>query len=103
MFFISLLPMLIWAPEGMELFVIYLVAGTVGILVFEHFNKGWLQFVTALIVFVIMVAVWVAFRLVEGAAFADYHTVFDMALGALLSVAGYPLIYLQTCINIQTG
>ena len=93
-FFISLLPMLIWAPEGMELFVIYLVAGTVGILVFEHFNKGWLQFVTALIVFVIMVAVWVAFRLVEGAAFADYHTVFDMALGALLSVAGYPLIYL---------
>ena len=93
-FFISLLPMLIWAPEGMELFVIYLVAGTVGILVFEHFNKGWLQFVTALIVFVIMAAVWVAFRLVEGAAFADYHTVFDMALGALLSVAGYPLIYL---------
>lgn len=93
-FFISLLPMLMWAPEGMELFVIYLVAGTVGILVFEHFNKGWLQFVTALIVFVIMAAVWAAFRLVEGASFSDYRTVLDMALGALLSVAGYPLIYL---------
>lgn len=93
-FFISLLPMLIWAPEGMELFVIYLVAGTIGILVFQRFNKGWLQFVTALIVYVIMAMLWVAFRLVEGSSFADYHTLLDMALGALLSVAGYPLVYL---------
>lgn len=93
-YFISLLPMLIFAPDGMELFVIYLVAGTVGILIFEKFNKGWLQFVTALILFVIMALLWVAFRLVEGTSFAEYHTVLDMALGALLSVAGYPLVYL---------
>lgn len=93
-FFISLLPMLMWAPEGMELFVIYLVAGTIGILVFQRFNKGWLQFVTALIVYAIMAMLWVAFRLMEGSSFADYHTLLDMALGALLSVAGYPLIYL---------
>ena len=93
-YFISLLPMLIFAPNGMELFVIYLVAGTVGILVFEYFNKGWLQFVTALILFSVMVLVWGAFRLVEGMTSADYHTVLDMAFGAILSVAGYPLIYL---------
>ena len=93
-YFISLLPMLIFAPNGMELFVIYLVAGTVGILVFEYFNKGWLQFVTAFILFVVMVVVWFAFRCVEGLASADYRTVLDMAFGAVLSVAGYPLIYL---------
>lgn len=93
-YFISLMPMLIFAPNGMELFVIYLVAGTIGILIFERFNKGWLQFVTALIVFVIMVLVWIAFRLVEDTSFTDYHTILDMALGALLSVAGYPLVYL---------
>lgn len=93
-YFISLLPMLIFAPDGMELFLIYLVAGTVGILVFERFNKGWLQFVTALILFVVMVMVWLAFRFVEGMTSVDYHTIFDMALGAVLSVAGYPLIYL---------
>lgn len=93
-YFISLLPMLIFSPNGMELFVIYLVAGTVGILVFEYFNKGWLQFVTALILFVVMVMVWLGFRLVEGFSSADYHTVLDMAFGALLSVAGYPLVYL---------
>ena len=93
-YFISLLPMLIFAPNGMELFVIYLVAGTVGILVFEYFNKGWLQFVTAFILFVVMAMVWFAFRLVEGMTSVDYHTILDMALGAVLSVAGYPLIYL---------
>ena len=93
-YFISLLPMLIMASNGMELFVIYLVAGTVGILVFEYFNKGWLQFVTAFILFVVMVMVWMAFRLVEGLASMDYSTIFDIALGAVLSVAGYPLIYL---------
>lgn len=93
-YFISLLPMLIFAPNGMELFVIYLVAGTVGILVFEYFNKGWLQFVTALILFIVMALVWVAFRFVEGMTFADYRTILDMGLGAVLSVAGYPLIYL---------
>ena len=93
-YFISLLPMLIFAPNGMELFVIYLVAGTVGILVFEYFNKGWLQFVTAFILFVVMVLVWVAFRFMEGLTFADYRTILDMALGAVLSVAGYPLVYL---------
>lgn len=94
-YFISLLPMLIFAPNGVELFVMYLVAGSVGMLVFGFFNRGWLQFVTALIVFAVMTVVWGAFRLTDGVdGLNDYHTVIDMALGALLSVAGYPLIYL---------
>lgn len=94
-YIISLLPLLIFAPNGMELFVIYLTAGVVGILVFGFFNKGWLQFVTALIVFMVMVMVWGAFRLIEGTnSLNDYHVIWNMALAALMSVAGYPLIYL---------
>ena len=87
--------MLLMAPEGVELFFIFLVAGGVGILVFGSFNKGWLQFVTALIVFVVMAFVWGAFRLADGPeSFNEYRTVTKMALGAFMSVAGYPLIYL---------
>ena len=94
-YFISLLPMLIFSPDGVELFIMYLVAGSVCMLVFGFFNKGWLQFVTALIVFGVMVIVWGAFRLVDGVqSIKDYHTVLDLGLCALLSVAGYPLIYL---------
>ncbi len=94
-YFISLLPMLIFAPNGVELFMVYLVAGCVCILIFEFFNRGWLQFVTALIVFAVMTVVWGAFRLVDGVeGLRDYRTVLDLGLAALLSVAGYPLIYL---------
>lgn len=94
-YLISLLPMLVIAPEGMELFLMYLVAGGVGIMVFGFFNKGWLQFVTAFIVFVVMVLVWGAFRLADGpGGLNDYNTIVRMALGAFMSVAGYPLIYL---------
>ena len=92
---ISLLPLLIFAREGIELYVIYLVAGVVGMLVFSWFNRGWLQFVTALIVFVVMVLVWGAFNLSEGfGGPVSYIMILYMAFGALLSVAAYPLIYL---------
>ena len=95
MYFISLLPVLLLAPDGVEVFVVYLVAGAVGMFVFEKFNRGWLQFVTAFIVFLVMVLVWSAFRFVEGLdSLRDYRVVIDMALGSLLLVAGYPLIYL---------
>ena len=92
---ISLLPVLFFAANGIEIFVIYLVAGVVGMLVFEYFNRGWLQFVTAFIVFAVMVLVWLAFRLMEGLdTLSEYPTIMYMAFGAFLSVAGYPLIYL---------
>lgn len=94
-YIISMLPVLMFAPNGMEVFMMYLVSGTVGMFVFERFNKGWLQFVTALIVFFVMALVWTAFRFLEGVdSLHGYDTVIDMALGALLLVAGYPLIYL---------
>ena len=94
-YFISLLPMLIFAPNGMELFVMYLVAGGVGMLVFGFFNRGWLQFVTALIVFAVLTLVWGAFRLMEGpSGLNDMRVVLDLFLGSLMSVAGYPLIFL---------
>ena len=94
-YFISLLPMLVFAPNGMELFVMYLVAGAVGMLVFGFFNRGWLQFVTALIVFAVLALIWGSFRLTDGTnELNDYRVVIDMFLGSLMSVAGYPLIFL---------
>ena len=94
-YFISLLPVLVFAPNGMEIFMMYLISGVVGIQVFGYFNKGWLQFVTAFIVFVMMVLVWFAFRLVDGSdPTSGYNVIWYMALAAFMSVAGYPLIYL---------
>lgn len=94
-YFISLLPMLMAAPDGFELFVIYLCGGVAVIYVFDYFNKGWLQFVSALITFAVMALVWVGFRLADGAdSFTSMSPLWHLSLAALLAVAGYPLIFL---------
>lgn len=94
-YIISLLPLLIFSHNGLELFVMNLVAGVVAIYVFRYFSKGWQQFVTALCVFFVLLAVYFAFRFIDGINnFNDYRTIFFLFLGSLLIVAGYPLIYL---------
>ena len=92
---ISLLPLLIFAHNGVEMFVMYLVAGIVAIFSFGYFNKGWQQFVTAFFVFLSLVLTFIAFNLIDGMRdIISYRTVLYLALGSLFSVAGYPLVYL---------
>ncbi len=94
-YIISLLPLLVFSHNGLELFVMNLVAGVVAIYVFMFFNKGWQQFVTALCVFVSLLIVYLGFRFIDGVkGFDDYTTIFFMFLGSFLIVAGYPLVYL---------
>ncbi len=94
-YIISLIPLLIFAHDGMELFVMYLTAGAVAIFSFERFNRGWQQFLTALFVFITLTVTFMMFRLADGVkGFHDYQAIFYLALGSLFSVAGYPLIYL---------
>lgn len=94
-YIISLLPLLIFSHNGLELFLMNLVAGVVAIFVFLYFNKGWQQFVTALCVFFSLIVIYMAFRFIDGInGFNDYRTIFFLFLGSLLIVAGYPLVYL---------
>ena len=92
---LSLMPLLIFVHNGVELFLLYLVSGVVTMFVFQFFNKGWRQFVTALIVFVCLLLTFIGFRLInDGHSFAPWLVVY-LFLGSMLSVAGYPLIYLM--------
>lgn len=94
-YIISLLPLLMFSHNGVELFVMFLSAGVICIFFAEKFNRGWKQFITALIVFGVLLLVYVGFRLIEGIdSFHDYRTILFLFIGSFLSVAGYPLIYL---------
>ncbi len=94
-YMVALLPMMIFAHDGVELFVMYLTAGVVAIYSFDHFNKGWQQFITAFFVYVSLLVTFMMFHLAEGMkGFNDYQSILYMGLGSLFSVAGYPLIYL---------
>lgn len=93
---LSLLPLLIFTHNGIELFVLYLVAGVITMYVFQFYNRGWRQFVTAVIVFFALLLTFIGFRLInDGSAFSDYTLILYLFIGSMLSVAGYPLIYLM--------
>lgn len=93
---ISLMPLLIYAHNGIELFVLYLVSGVITMYVFQYFNMGWRQFVTALIVFGSVLVTFIGFRLInDGSSFTEYKLTLFLFLGSMLSVAGYPLIFLM--------
>lgn len=94
-YIISLLPLLIFAHNGPELFVMFLAAGVLNIFTFSYFSRGWLQFVNAFLSFVVLSVVWMVFQLFEGvASLSDYRVLADLALSAFFCVAGYPLIFL---------
>lgn len=92
---VSLLPLLIFAHNGAELFLMYLVSGVVTMYVFDYFNRGWKQFVTAVIAFASLAVTFVAFHLINDLSeVSDLRKIGLLFLGSMLSVAGYPLIYL---------
>ncbi|MCI1785789.1 MAG: HDIG domain-containing protein [Bacteroidales bacterium] len=93
-YIISLLPLLIFSNDGVILFVMFLVAGMVSILMFKYFNRGWKQFVTAFMVFVSLLVTYFGFKLIDEVNGDTYRTVIYLFVSSLLSVAGYPLIYL---------
>ena len=92
---VSLLPLLIFAHNGAELFMLYMVAGVVTMYVFDYFNRGWKQFVTAGIAFASLSLTFIAFHLINDlSGVYDLRKIFYLFIGSMLSVAAYPLIYL---------
>ena len=94
-YMVYLLPLLIFCGNGMELFVMYLVAGTVTLETFGHLSTGWKQFVNAAIIFGVEIAVYVGFRLIDAGNLSLWWVNgIRIFVGAIATVALYPLIYL---------
>lgn len=93
MYFITLLPLLIVTSGTVTVFFIHLVAGLMGVYIYQTLNKGWLQFVGTFIIYLIMSVVWMGFCLLFDNV-GNWYLLMYIALGAGLSIAGYPLIYL---------
>ena len=91
---VSLLPLLVFSTRGPELFVMFLVAGACSIYVFERYGKGWLQFITAGIVFIVLALTFTGFRLIDATGGNYVATLLMLFVGSLLTVAFYPLVFL---------
>ncbi|MBR5724662.1 MAG: HDIG domain-containing protein [Bacteroidales bacterium] len=93
-YIVSLLPLLIFSHDGAVLFVMFVVAGMVAILAFRRFNRGWQQFITALITFAVLALVYLGFRSAELVAGNVWAALLSLFIGSMLTVAGYPLVFL---------
>lgn len=93
-YIISLLPLLIFAHDGPALFVMFVLAGIVQMSIFQYFQKGWMLFVSALISFGILSITYLGFVAADIVAGNVWQNIFKLFVGSLLTVAGYPMVYL---------
>lgn len=91
---VSFLPLLVFAENGVVLFVMFLLASIVAVFTFRFFNQGWQQFIMSGIVFVSILVTYFGFRMIDIVNDDPYMAVLYMFIGSMLIVAGYPLIYL---------
>jgi hypothetical protein len=93
---VTILPLLIIPENGVELFFINMVGGSAALFAYSRFNKGWLQFVNMIIIFVAMAMTCFVFKLGAGDfsyAFKATEFLF-LAINAILSIVLYPFVYL---------
>ena len=93
-YLVSLLPMAVFLPQGVTNYALYALAGFLAIQLFDRFNRGWKQFVTALFVFLLVGGGYLVLRsagLLTGYWVRD---VLYILTGSLLTVAFYQLIFL---------
>ena len=93
---VFLLPLLVIPENGVELYFIFSLGGLVGLLAYGRFNRGWLQFVNALFIFLTLAVVCFSFKLGAGdLSFAFKSTNFlYLGISAILSIVLYPFVYL---------
>ena len=90
----AMLPILWFSESPVVVYTIFLVSGLVSIFSFRLFNKGWKQFLNALITYAVMMVVYMGFRLVDIAGGGMLRISFYLFAAAMLPVAGFPLTYL---------
>lgn len=95
-YMISLIPLLVIAEYGVELYILNVFAGGVALFSFTYLSRGWLQFLNSLIIFIGIFIVHFAFRIIESGTFAgsNYTIILYIFLNALFVVAAYPLVFL---------
>lgn len=91
---VALLPLLFFAESAVVVYCIFLSSGIVSIYTFRKFNKGWKQFLNALITYAVMMLVYMGFRMVDITGGGMLRISVYLFAAAMLPVAGYPLTYL---------
>lgn len=100
----SFLPLLVFTSNGVVVFVMFMVASVVATFAFKFFNRGWKQFINAAVVFGSLVTTYFGFHFLDLVNDNPYQTTLLLFIGSLLTVAGYPLLFLfEKMFNLVSG
>lgn len=91
---VSLIPVLLFVPNGAAMYVMFLLAGFVAILMFTRFQRGWQQFLTAFVTFLVLALLFLAFYMMDLFSGNIISTLALLFLGSILTVCLYPLTFL---------
>lgn len=96
MYVLILLPLFLISSDGMELFFMNLAAGTVLFVSQKRIGPGWFQFVNAVFIFLGLIMIYIAFRLLSNGTLStfDPKIVMYLAINSFLVVFAYPLVFL---------
>lgn len=96
-YFIAMMPLLVASDNGVELFVIASVAGCIAFISFSLYERGWLQFVNTIYIFLACAIVHIGFQLVsKGTIFPlDSHIYLYLFIASILVVITYPFVFLM--------
>lgn len=95
-YLLFLLPVVIIAQSGYELFFLNAMAGGVAVYTFTYWNRGWQQFVNSIVIFVCLIISYTTFRLIEDGSFAGINSSYILYFlwNSILIIAAYPLLFL---------
>ena len=95
-YLVIIIPVVVIAQNGTEIFMLNLFAGSITVLAFTYWNRGWMQFAVAFGVFLALSLSYTAFRMIEDGTFMDINRLHYgyFAWNSVLIIATYPLIYL---------
>lgn len=93
-YMVTLMPLLIFTHSGPIVYSMYVVAGILAVYGFQFLGRGWKQFVLAGVTFAVLSLSYLGFHLLDMATASFFRIVLYLFIASLLSVAGYPLVYL---------
>ncbi|NCB98118.1 MAG: HDIG domain-containing protein [Bacteroidia bacterium] len=95
-YLIFMLPVVLIAQRGYEIYFLNVIAGGVVVYAFKYWNRGWLQFINSILVFMVLSLSYLSFRLIEYGSFSGLNSQYFLYFvwNAVLVVAAYPLVFL---------
>ncbi|OFY43954.1 MAG: hypothetical protein A2X18_07435 [Bacteroidetes bacterium GWF2_40_14] len=95
-YLLFLLPIVIIAQSGYELFFLNALAGGVAIYTFTNWNRGWQQFVNSVVIFVCLIISYTTFKLIEDGSFTGISSSYVLYFlwNSILIIAAYPTLFL---------